>query len=101
MTLILAIDLGKSKSAACICGEECAAHHSVTGETRPDVWHDVIVECEPAHVVIETGAQAGWINRGSETLAISLAVANTTVIAGSGRRIRRDVEPRIDMTELN
>ncbi len=63
MCLILAIDLGKFKSTACLYGGQDAETRFVTLATRPQQMHDLITEVQPARVVIEIGSSAGWVPR--------------------------------------
>lgn len=55
MACILAIDHGKFKSVACKYDAETAEHRIETTSTTPQALHDLIVEHEPEHVVIEAG----------------------------------------------
>jgi hypothetical protein len=59
--LIPAIDVGKFKSVACLYTAENDAHSFRTIPTTPAAIHDLIVEVQPARVVIEVGSAAGWV----------------------------------------
>ena len=92
MTLILAIDLGKFKSVACIFDAQTAEHRFVTLETTQQAVHDLIVEHSPTRVVIESGAQAGWISDLCETLEIPLEVANANHESWRWKKTRRKTD---------
>ena len=55
---ILAIDLGKFKSVACVYGGGEGQPTFQTVRTVPAALHDLIVEVQPSRVVIEIGAAA-------------------------------------------
>jgi len=74
---ILALDLGKYKSVACLYKPEADTYEFETILTKPTVFHDLFVLHEPDRVVIEVGAQAGWVCDLAEALEIEIQVANT------------------------
>jgi len=92
VTLILAIDLGKFKSVACIFDSTSAEHRFVTLPTSPQAVHDLIVEREPARVVIEIGAQAGWLSDLCETLEIPLEIANVNHESWRWKNVKRKTD---------
>ena len=75
---ILAIDMGKSKSVACVYqlpeGQE--SYHSLP--TAPKDFYDWIVKSAADLVVIEIGPLAGWVRDLCEALGQKLLVANTS-----------------------
>lgn len=73
---ILAIDIGKFKSVACIYLSNSAEHRFLTIATNPQDFHDLIVDVDPDRVVIEIGSQAGWICDMVRALKIEIQVAN-------------------------
>lgn len=73
--MILAIDLGKHNSVACIYDPASHATSYRTLPTRPQAMHDLIVELQPQRVVFETGTPAGWLH----TLAVELGVPQVQV----------------------
>jgi len=74
---ILALDLGKNKTVACLYGSDTSEHRFVRVATSPSSLHDLIVDLEPARVVFEIGSSAGWLCDLLEALEISFQVANT------------------------
>jgi transposase len=73
--LILAIDLGKFKSVACVYASE-AEHKFRTVPTRPQDLHDLIADLRPARVVFEVGSAAGWVRDLCEGLEVPTQIAN-------------------------
>ena len=61
MAKILAIDLGKFKSVACLFDTADGEYSYRTLPTAPAQFHDLFQSEAPDRVVIEIGAQAGWI----------------------------------------
>ena len=55
MACILAIDLGKFKSVACMYDAKTAEHRFETMSTTPQALHDLIVEHEPERGVRSRG----------------------------------------------
>ncbi len=76
MTRILAIDLGKFKSVACLYEETEVNASFRTIETTPSAMHDLITELEPDRLVIEVCGIAGWIHDLAVALEIPIEVAN-------------------------
>ncbi len=76
MTRILAIDLGKFKSVACLYDAESAQAVFQTLQTTPQTVHDLLVELEPDRLVIEVCGIAGWIHDMATDLDIRIEVAN-------------------------
>ena len=60
-TTILAIDLGKFKSVACRYDPATGQHTFETLATTPPAVHDLLVEANPALLVIEACSICGWI----------------------------------------
>ena len=56
---ILALDLGKFKSVACIYRSDNGDHRFSKVPTNPQDIHDLIVEQKPDRIVIEIGSQVG------------------------------------------
>ncbi|WP_010582133.1 hypothetical protein [Schlesneria paludicola] len=54
---ILAIDLGKFQSVACVY-----ENSFVTVATKPGDMHDLLATHHPQRLVIEIGSAAGWIH---------------------------------------
>lgn len=86
---ILAIDLGKSKSVACVYETETAEHRFTGIETTPAVFHDLIAAEAPARVVIEIGPIAGWVCDLCRAMGVEVQVANTNGEAWKWKNVRR------------
>jgi hypothetical protein len=76
MTRILAIDLGKFKSVACLYDAQSAAAEFQTLPTTPQAVHDLLVAFEPDRLVIEVCGIAGWIHDMATDLEISIESSN-------------------------
>lgn len=74
---ILAIDLGKFNSVACIYDEKITKNRFQKFNTAPAVLHDLLVIEEPDLLLIEVCSIAGWVCDMAETLNIEIKVANT------------------------
>jgi len=90
---ILAVDLGKFKSTACVYHTQTAQHTFQTLPTRPQTVHDLIVEHAPDRLVIEVGSQAGWVSDLAEALEVSdIQVANTNHEAWRWKNTKRKTD---------
>ena len=74
---ILAIDLGKFNSVACIYDGKITKNRFQKFNTAPGVLHDLLVVEEPDLLLIEVCSMAGWVCDMAETLNIEIKVANT------------------------
>lgn len=74
--IILAIDLGKFSSTACVYDTVKGEHRFEKVPTRPTVISELISGSRADRVVIEVGAQAGWVCDICEALEIPVQVAN-------------------------
>ena len=86
---ILAIDLGKFKSVACVYETNSREHRFETVATTPSAIHDLIVKESPDRIVIEIGSQAGWVCDLARTLEIQILVANTNHEAWRWKNVKR------------
>jgi transposase len=89
--LILAIDLGKFKSVACAYASE-AQHTFRTLPTKPQELHDVLVELQPARVVIEVGPAAGWVRDLCESLGVPTQIANPNHEGWRWKNVKRKTD---------
>jgi len=89
---ILAIDLGKSNSVACVYEMADGAHRFRTVSTTPSAISGLISEEQPERVVIEICLQAGWVGDLVRARGIVLQVANTNEEAWSWRRVKRKTD---------
>lgn len=96
---ILAMDLGKFKSVACIYDVATGEH---TFETVQTEWLEVdrvVSAVHPDRVVIEISPLAGWIGDLVRAQGIDLQVANTNGAAWSWRLVKRKTD-RDDAVKL-
>jgi transposase len=94
--LILAIDLGKFKSVACVYQMTDGSHQFRTIPTTPTAMHDLIVQTLSdgqggfrGRVVIEVGPSAGWIKDLCEALGVAIQIANPNHEAWRWKNIKR------------
>ena len=92
---ILAIDLGKMKSAACDYESETAAHRFETVRTEPAILADLFRRHRPDRVVIEVGPAAGWVTDLAARMKIELQVANPSHQAWRRRGVKNKTD-RVD-----
>lgn len=100
---ILAIDLGKYKSVACIYTPADQTHRFRTIATLPPTMHDLIVDVEPDRVVIEVGSAAGWVKDLCEALDVEIEVANPNHEAWRWKNIKRksDKDDALKLAQLS
>jgi transposase len=92
MAKILAIDLGKFKSVACVLNTADGEFFYRTVATTPSAIRELLLEAAPDRLVIEVGAQAGWIADLSESLKVELQVANPHHDAWRWKNVRRKTD---------
>jgi transposase len=85
---ILALDLGKNNTVACILDSLTSDHSYVTVVTTPCELHDLIVEHEPQRVVLEICPSAGWVCDLVQALGVEAQVANPTHEAWRWRNVK-------------
>jgi hypothetical protein len=61
---ILALDLGKFKTVAYLYTVGADDHVFRTINTQPQAFHDLFVEQQPHHIVIEACSIMGWVAAG-------------------------------------
>jgi transposase len=103
MTTILAIDLGKFKSVACVYTAETGEHTFRTLPTTPAAMHDVLVDVQPGRVVIEVGPAAGWVKDLCAALEIPIQIANPNTEAWKWKNVKRktDKDDGLKMAQLS
>lgn len=89
---ILSIDLGKSKSVACVYEAENGNHKFSSFRTNPQEIYNLMVENSPDRVVIEICSIAGWVGDIVRDLGIELQVANTNHEAWRWRHVKRKTD---------
>ena len=95
---ILAIDLGKAKSVACIFDSLSQTHAYRTVVSTPQAFHDLLTDPSLAkvdRVVIEVCDMAGWVVDLCRTLSLAIEVANAN---GEGWRWK-NVKNKTDRTD--
>lgn len=86
---ILALDLGKFKSVACVYETASGRHRFETTTTNAKALHDLLVEEEPDRVVIEICSIAGWVCDLVRTLGIEIEVTSTMHEAWRWKHVKR------------
>lgn len=89
---ILALDVGQSKSVACVYEAQTGEHRFTTIPTRPTEVHDEIAAAAPARVVIEIGPLAGWICDVCRALGVEVQVADTSQEAWRWKAVKRKTD---------
>lgn len=90
--MILALDLGKSKSVACRYGAATGEHSFETIATRPQALYDLLEVDRPDRVVIEICSVAGWVGDMVRGLGINLQVANPNHDAWRWKNVKRKTD---------
>ena len=91
---ILAVDLGSNKSVYGLSADlgDKPAYGSLA--TTPQAFHDLIVQLTPDRVVIEIGAQAGWVKDICDALEVPCDVANTADERWHWNRTRKKTDKK-------
>lgn len=88
---LLAIDLGKFKSVACLYhADDDTTFRNI--ETRPQAIHDLLVEWSPDRLIIEVGTVSGWVHDVAVALDIDVQVANPNTEGWRWRRVKRNTD---------
>ena len=75
---ILAIDLGRFKSVACVYSRSTRNHAFRTIDSKPDALAPLLAEHPGSLVVIEACANAGWVHDQAVAAGHTVKVANTS-----------------------
>jgi transposase len=89
---ILAIDLGKYKSVACVYDRDTAEARFVTLETTREQLQKLLERERPQVVVIEACVQAGWVHDLCVTQGLVCKVANTASEAWKFKHSKRKTD---------
>jgi transposase len=89
---IIAIDLGRYKSVACVYTPATRAHTFRTVDTTPDQLTQVLAQHPGAVVVIEACSNAGWVHDRAVAAGHVVRVANTTGEAWKFTRLKRKTD---------
>jgi transposase len=89
---ILAIDLGKYKSVACVHVQDTGEIRFTTLETTRAELHKLIGKERPAVVIIEACLLAGWVHDLCAELGVRCLVANTASEAWKFKHLKRKTD---------
>lgn len=89
---IVALDVGQSKSVACIYQTDSGESRFLTLPTRPAEVHDLLAAEAPGRVVIEIGPLAGWICDLCRSMELAIEVADTTQEAWRWKGVKRKTD---------
>lgn len=97
MSRIIALDLGKFNSVACVMQADTRRHTFCTLQTTPQTLHDLFAAHatrDPAQtlVVVEACDAAGWVHDLATSLGLSVAVANANSEAWKWRKVKRKTD---------
>jgi hypothetical protein len=91
-TTILAIDLGKYKSVACVHDEDSSAFRFTSFQTTRAELSRLLAREQPAVVIIEECLLAGWVHDLCDELQIRCLVANTASEAWKFKHLKRKTD---------
>ena len=97
--MILALDLGKFKSVACVLEVAGNVHRFQTILTSPSAVHDLLAELMPDRLVIEACSISGWVCDIARAMEIAVQVANTNEEAWNWKKVKRKTD-RVDAFKL-
>jgi transposase len=99
---IIAIDLGRYNSVACVYARSTRAHTFRTFDTTPDQLTKLLAKHPGATVVIEACANAGWVHDRAVALEHPVKVANTAAEAWKFQHLKRktDRDDALRLAEL-
>lgn len=106
MDVIVAIDLGKFKSVACVCRTSDGSREFVGLDTTAQAIHDLVIEHGPECVLIEACSIAGWVHDLVRSLDVAVKVANTNDQKWNWKLVKRktdkdDAEKLLDLFLLD
>jgi transposase len=86
---ILALDLGKFKTVACVYDAASGAHRFQAISTTPAALQQLVQAVKPDRVVIEVCNIAGWVCDLLRALGVEVQVANTSDDAWRWRKVKK------------
>ena len=89
---IIAIDLGRYNSVACVYDRRTRAHTFRTLDTTPDALDRLLARHKGALVVIEACANAGWVHDRACSRGHVVKVANTAAEAWKFKHLKRKTD---------
>lgn len=100
---ILAIDLGKFKSVACVYESTTGEHTFPTVSTKPGDIHDLRASHRPERVVVEIGSAAGWVHDLAPTMGLKIQIANPNHDAWRWKNVKRktDKDDALKLAQLS
>ena len=96
---IVALDLGKSKSVACVFDSATGEHCFDAARTTPETFRLLLEHHRPERVVIEISPLAGWVGDLVKSMGMDLQVANPNHDAWRWRNVKRKTD-RLDALKL-
>ena len=101
--MILAIDLGKSKSVFCWYDPAGPSHRFQTVDSTPTAFHEILAAQRPDRVVIEVCDMAGWVQDLCQTLQIPVQVVNANGEGWRWKNVRNktDREDALKLARLS
>src|SRR5258708_3000162 len=90
--MILAIDLGRYKSVACIYARSTRAHTYRAIDSTPEDLDRLLARHPGAVVVIEACANAGWVHDRAVAAGHVVKVANTAAEAWKFQHLKRKTD---------
>ena len=92
--VILAIDLGKAKSVACWYQASDGTHEFETVPSRPQDFHDLLIDRPMDRVVIEVCDMAGWVVDLCRDLCIPIQTANANGEGWRWKNVKSKTDPK-------
>ncbi len=89
---IVALDLGKFNTMACIYHTGDGKHEFRTIKSDPAAIHDLLLTSEAVCLVIEVGATAGWVKDLAEAMGLEVQVANVNAESWQWNRRKRKTD---------
>ena len=96
---IVALDLGKGKSVACVFESLTGEHRFDAAPTTPEALQLMLEHYRPERVVIEISPLAGWVSDLVRGLGMELQVAHVNPEAWRWRNVKRKTD-RLDALKL-
>ena len=90
--IILAVDLGRFKSVACIYSRTDRTAQFRTVDSKPDAFAKLLAEHAGAVVVIEACANAGWVHDQAVAAGHVVKVANTAAESWKFQHLKRKTD---------
>jgi transposase len=89
---IVALDLGKFNSVACMYQTADGGHEFCTIKSEPGAIHELLLESQAQRVVIEVGANCGWVKDLAEAMGCEVEVANVNAESWQWKKRKRKTD---------